>query len=176
MTFVDFTVNGNEIEGEKVLTNMGREDGFLVFGIELKNSRITREDGTVIERSANKTRTWIEGEDTRKGWDDVFSISGTVNKINKDGVALTKTITDLIRARNCRFPLSGLVEITTDDGEPVAVIDYGEGECDRFATVTIGEGEDAETWIVNLHKRGKRWKKQDDGSGDDGVEKDENDG
>jgi hypothetical protein len=167
ITFEDYYVNDNKVEGEKVITNTGREDGLLVFSIELTNGKIIRADGAVIERNASKTRTWAEGEETPARWDDVFVINGTVNKVNKNGVNVTKTITDLVRARNCRFPLSGIVEITTDDDRPVAVIDYGEGECDKWATVTVGEGEDAETWIVNLRKRGMLWKKQD---GNDGVE------
>jgi hypothetical protein len=174
MTFEDYYVNDNKIEGVKTITNAGREDGFIVFNVELSDGRIIRADGIVIERSALKTRTWIEGEDTRMARDDVFVINGTVNKVNKDGVNIVKTITDLVRARDCRWPLSGTVEITTDDDRPVAVIDYGEGECDRFATVTIGEGDDAETWIVDLRKRGIKWTKQDDGQ--DGVEKEETEG
>lgn len=171
VTFDEYYVNGNKIEGEKLLTNIGRDGEFLLFSVELSKSRIIREDSTIIERSASKTRSWIIGEETRQGRDDVFLVNGTVNKVNRKGIEINKTIIDLMRARDCRWPLSGIVEITDADNLLLAVIDYGEGECDKFATVTIGVGEDAEVWIVNLNKKGKKWRKQDDK--EDGVEKEE---
>jgi hypothetical protein len=171
VTFDDYYVNDNRIEGTKLITNTGREEGFLVFSIELEKAKILTEDGIEIKRNASKTRVWIEGEETPTKWDNVFLINGTAEKINKDGVQINKTITDLLRAKDCRWPVSGTVEITTDGDRPLAVLDYGDGECDEWASVTIGEGDAAETWIVDLKKRGKKWKKQDD---DDGVEKDGN--
>jgi len=171
MTFEDYYVNGNKIEGEKLLTNIGMDGEFLLFSIELSKSKIIREDGTVIERSASKTRSWIVGEDTREGRDDVFLVNGTVEMVNKSGIQINKTITDLMRARNCRWPLSGIVEISDVENNLLAVIDYGEGECDRFASVTVGEGDDAEVWIINLNKKGKKWRVQD--NKDEGVDKEE---
>ena len=168
--FVDYYINDNKIEGIKTITNLGREDGILVFGIEMEKAKIITEDGVTISWDASKTRAFIEGEETPARWDNVYLINGTATKVNKDGVTVTRTITDLVRARNCRFPLSGIVEISRDDDRPMAVIDYGEGECDKFASITLGEGEDAETWIVDLSKRGKKWKKENE---DEGVEKDD---
>jgi hypothetical protein len=167
VTFKDYYVNDNRIEGTKLITNTGRIDGFLEFSVVLNKAKIITEDGVTITRDAWKTRVWIEGEETPTKWDNVFLIYGTVEKTNKDGIKIFKNIIDLVRAKNCRWPVSGIVEITTDH-LPLAVLDYGDGECDKLATVTIGEGDAAETWIVDLKKRGKKWKKQDD---DDGVEK-----
>ncbi|MFC2114840.1 hypothetical protein ACFLTU_00080 [Bacteroidota bacterium] len=162
VTFEDYYVNDNKIEGTKVITNTGRVDGFLVFSVELDHTKITTQEGVVITRNASKTRTWIEGEDTPIGIDNVFLISGIVNKVNRDGVQITKTITDVVRARDCRWPLSGIVEITTDNEWPDAVLDYGDGECDKWATVTIGEGEAAEVWTINLREKGIKWRKKDE--------------
>ncbi len=150
------------IEGENTITNTGRVDGFLVFSIELDKAKITRTDGVVITRNASKTRIWVKGEETPERRDDVFVISGTVKKVNRDGVQITKTITDLVRARNCRWPLSGTVEITTDNDRPDALLDYGDGKCDHWASVTIGDGDESGTRIIDLRNKGKKWKKQDD--------------
>ena len=162
ITFDDYYINDNKIEGTKIITNTGRVDGFLVFSIELNKTKITTEEGVVIKRTASKTRTWIAGEDTREGIDNVYLISGIVNRVNRDGVEITKTIKDLVRAKNCRWPLSGIVEITTNNEWPDAILDYGDGECDKWATVTIGAGDDAETWIINLKDKGIKWKKPDE--------------
>ena len=156
-------MNGNKIEGEKTLTNIGREGDFLVFSIELSKSKILRKDGIVIERDGLKTRAWIAGEETREGVDDIFLINGIVKRVNRDGIKITKEISDLMRARDCRFPLSGIVTLSFEDGTFLGTIDYGEGECDKFATITVGEGDDVETWIINLKEKGKRWEKPADG-------------
>ena len=168
ITFKKYFVNGNQILGKRTIENTGRnENGNLVFNVTLPDGKIIRKDGVEITRKVEKTREWVEGEDTRIRKDNVFVINGTVFK-EKGDVEITKTITDLRRPRACRFPVSGTVEVTTSDDRPEAIIDYGDGECDKWATVTI----DGETWKVNLKKRGKKWEKQEN---DDGVEKEEKD-
>ncbi len=171
ITFDNYYVNGNKIEGTKTLTNEGRTDGFIVFSIEVSKSKILRNDGTVITRDGLKTRAWIEGEETRESRDDVFLINGMIDKVLRDGLEITKSIDMLVRARNCRFPLSGIVTLTLADGTYLCTIDYGEGECDKWATVTIGEGDEAEEWIVNLREKGKKWVKKEEN--DEGEEKEE---
>jgi hypothetical protein len=45
-------------------------------------------------------------------------------------------ISPLIYQNGCFYPVSGIIEIDTD-GEGLKIIDYGNGECDNVATVTI---------------------------------------
>lgn len=168
ITFKKFFVNGNQLMGKRTIKNTGRnEDGNLVFEVTLPEGKIIRKDGVEIDRKVEKTRVWVEGEDSRTRKDDVFVINGTVFKVKGD-LEIAKTIVDLHRPRSCRFPVSGRVEVTTTDDRPDAIIDYGDGECDKWATVTI----DGETWKVNLKKRGKKWEKQEN---DNGVEKEDKD-
>jgi hypothetical protein len=162
VTFEDYYLNGNKIEGNKTVTTLGRNgDGNLVFKIEIPDSRITRKDSIVIERVVEKTRVWIAGEDTREvRQDNEWLINGVITKVNKNGVLITRILNDIHRAVNCRWPLSGYVEINGDDGRPTAVLDYGDGKCDKWATITIGD----DVWRIDLKNRGKRWKveKEDD--------------
>ena len=44
------------------------------------------------------------------------------------------TIEPLLIDRSCRYPLSGIVEITRAD--ETMTIDYGDGECDNIAHVS----------------------------------------
>jgi hypothetical protein len=162
ITFDNYFVNGNQIMGTRTITNSGyNEDDHLVFTISLPDGKIIRADGLKIERIVNKTREWVEGEDTRTRKDDVFVINGIVIRTKK-GVEITKTITDVRRPKSCRWPVSGTIEITTTNDRPDAIIDFGEGKCDKWATITI-EGE---TWRIDLKKRGKKWKKQHDKDND----------
>ena len=168
ITFDNYFMNGNQIMGARTITNSGYNgDGHLFFTISLPDGKIIRADGLEIERIVDKTREWVEGEDTRTRRDDVFVINGTVTK-TKEAVQITKTITGVRRSMSCRWPVSGTVEVSTSDDRPDAIIDFGEGKCDKWATITI-EGE---TWRIDLKKRGKKWKKVHD-KDDDGVEKED---
>jgi hypothetical protein len=168
ITFDNYFVNGNQIMGTRTIINSGYNgDGHLVFTISLPDGKIIRADGFEIERIVDKTKEWMEGEDTRTRRDDVFVVNGTVLK-TKGTVQVTKTITDVHRPRSCRWPVSGTVEVSTSDDRPDAIIDFGEGKCDKWATVTI-EGE---SWRIDLKKRGKKWKKEQN-KDDGGVEKED---
>ncbi|NOU47052.1 MAG: hypothetical protein HOO86_08325 [Bacteroidales bacterium] len=137
-SFNNFYVNDNHIEGLKTLTNNGYNDaGFLWFSIVV-NGQITRiENGNVITWSANKTKTWIEGDLTPRFWDDVYLLEGNASSSNSNGSGFTRIITNpLRREMSCRWFVSGTVEITPNN-RPVRLLDYGEGVCDNQATVTV---------------------------------------
>ena len=145
VTFVDFTINGNLIEGTRTMTNDGpNADGFYQFTIQLQNGKITTEEGVEIERQYTRTRTMIAGDDTpRYQWDDEFLIEGNGSGVNSDGYAYTQTIMEpLYRTRNCAWFRSGVTETVVNEDE--IVIDYGEGECDNIATRAINGGEPEE--------------------------------
>jgi hypothetical protein len=46
----------------------------------------------------------------------------------------------------CRFIVSGTIEMRPQD-RPVRLLDYGNGDCDNVATVTIN----GETYTIYLH-------------------------
>lgn len=145
VTFVDFYVNDNLIEGTRLMANNGpNADGFYEFTLQLQNGKITTAEGVVIEREYTRTRTMIAGDDTpRYHWDDEFLVEGNGSGTTSDGFAFTNTITEpLYRARNCPWIKAGVT--TTTVGEDEIVIDYGEGECDNLATRTVNGGEPEE--------------------------------
>ena len=152
VTFENYFFNGIKVEGTKVFENMGYNNNQnLVFSIKLINGKLTLADGKVIERSFEHQREWTAGQETRYIWDDEFMITGTANGVNINGVAYTKTImTALHWKRVCRFVVSGIVKIEREGKEPVE-INYGDGECDAVATVTIG-GESKEIKLRFKHR------------------------
>ncbi|MFC2112089.1 hypothetical protein ACFLTA_02375 [Bacteroidota bacterium] len=151
----DFYVNDHKIEGVRTVTNQGRHldgnyEGKRYISVSLDSGKVITPEGQVITKEINRTRTFVEGEDSK--WDtrdDIWYIEGIATGVNRNGIAFTREITSpLWKEIGCRFITQGTVLISAD-GRPDAILDYGEGDCDPIATVTVGE----ETREINL----KRW-------------------
>lgn len=142
ITFEDFTVDGNLIEGTKTISNL---DG-LNLSITLEGGKITFTDGTFITREMERNREWILGTDTPFFiWDDEFLFTGFCYGVNREGVEYSNTITEpLLKRMTCRWIVAGTMEMQV--GENLTILDYGDGECDNLATITV----DGETTEITL--------------------------
>jgi hypothetical protein len=154
VTLKDFYVNDHKVEGVRTVTNEGRWtegefEGKRYFSVLLEGGKVITPDNTEISKQVNRTRTFVEGEDSK--WDtrdDIWYIEGIATGINRNGVAFTREITSpLWKEIGCRFITRGTVLISAE-GRPDAILDYGDGECDPIVTVTVGE----ETRTINLRK------------------------
>jgi hypothetical protein len=107
-----------------------------------------------IVRSSVRTWTWLEGmETTDDQTDDVIQIEGTVQASNSDGDTYSKTIVDpLIRMRDCRFIVSGVVEVKLND-IIASTMNYGDGECDAVAVLTNAQGETVEVDLTTCKRK-----------------------
>ena len=139
ITFEDFYMNDNKMEGIKTILNTGlNENGNMTFTKKVTDAKITNTDGLTIIWNCEKQSEQIEGGETLLFADNVWSVTGSGFGINLDEKAFTMKITSaLIYKTGCFYPVSGIVEIETE-GEAVKNIDYGTGNCDYLATVTIG--------------------------------------
>lgn len=140
ITFEDFYVNDNKMEGLKTIFNTGLNDaGNLTFEKKVTDAKLTYPDETSMTWNCTKYSEQIGGAETLLFADDVWSVTGTGSGVNLDGNAYTLEITSaLIYNNGCFYPVSGVVEITTE-GEALKTINYGDGECDNIATVTVGD-------------------------------------
>ncbi len=145
-TLFDFMINDAQVEGVKVIEKTGTNQ----FSMSLSEGKIIFADGTQYTRNYNRTRTQTEGTSTPYFiWDDVFEIEGQSSGINRNNNAYTRTITSpLVKPRSCRWFVQGTIEFVT--GENTAILDYGNGTCDRFATLTVN----GETREIRLRRRG----------------------
>ena len=139
--FEDYYVNDNKVEGSKVLTNMGfNNSGNMYFTLEVEGLITLAEEsenGGTISWNASKQREWIEGYGTYIRRDDVYFITGSASGIAPSGLSWEREITTALRREiGCRWFVSGTVEMTPEN-KPVRILDYGDGECDNIATVTI---------------------------------------
>ncbi|OYT13446.1 MAG: hypothetical protein B6I19_05095 [Bacteroidetes bacterium 4572_114] len=104
------------------------------------------ENGGIISWNASKEREWVEGSNTWNRWDDVYHITGTADGVRVSGQSWTKEIIiPLRRELVCRFFVSGSVEIIPEE-RPARLLDYGDGQCDNLATVTIN----GRTYTIHL--------------------------
>ena len=155
VTFEDFSVNDFKIEGRRTVSNEGtweegEYEGLHYFSVLLEGGQVTTPEGQVITREVSRTRTFVEGFDTR--WDtrdDKWHINGVATGINRIGLAYTREITSpLWKEIGCRFITHGTILIQAE-GRPDAILDYGDGTCDPEATITIN----GETYKIRL----RRW-------------------
>ncbi len=147
-TFDNFYVNDNQIEGTKVVANNGFNDQKHLSWTISVNGIITLADGNgTISWKSQRTREWTEGLSTpHNRWDDVFLITGKASGQRANGLRWTREITNALEVKlACRFIVSGTVQIKPE-GKPMRTLDFGDGECDNLATVTV----DGKTYTIHL--------------------------
>ena len=138
-----FYHNGKLIEGNKTITHEIKSTKLLTelhpvttHSIDMK---ITFADGKLYSRTGTRVREMIEGFDTVGNWEDnVFVVWGYNITTFPNGEKYTFTITTPLRiAMSCKmpFPVKGVITIVKNDAE--ATLDYGNGNCDNLATITI---------------------------------------
>ena len=137
VTLNDFSIGENVINGTRTVTNMGRDDNQRRQLTRTENITITRGDFS-IKRRSTITTTRMTGDDTESRDDDSIERTGTVEGTNSRGQDYSTTITTaIVRKGNCRWPVSGVREITRGDRK--ITLDYGDGTCDNKVTATIGD-------------------------------------
>jgi len=140
VTFDNYYFNGIKVEGTKEIKNLGPNDNqHIVMSVKVTGGKMTLPDGKTIERTVDHQREWLAGWLTRNIWDDECLITGNASGKNINGVTYTNSIiTPLHWKRVCEFFVSGVIKFERKDAEPVE-LDYGNGECDAYATVTKGD-------------------------------------
>ncbi len=135
---INYYVNGDKYEYQKTVTNNGFNGaGHLTYSINVSVANIYFTDGTSMSWTSQRTREWIEGEGSLTPLDDIYSINGSAEGINRAGTAFTATIVNpLVLAVGCPYIKKGIIDITPD-GKPVRTLDFGTGGCDNEATVEI---------------------------------------
>jgi hypothetical protein len=142
-TLEGFYHNSKLIEGNKTITHELKSTKLLAalhpvttHSIDMK---ITFSDGKVYSRIGTRVREMVEGFETIGNWEDnVFKVWGSHTTAFPNGSIYTSTIkTPLVIKMSCKrpFPVSGIVDILKNDA--TATLDYGNGDCDNQATMTI---------------------------------------
>ncbi|MEA3460925.1 MAG: hypothetical protein U9R49_03530 [Bacteroidota bacterium] len=161
VTIENMTMGHREISKTATFTNDGlNESGNWVISFESLSTTSFEKDGELysIVREFTGSREWMEGFDTPEVTDDIFLLTRNGSITVNDELKFEKiTIEPLLIDRSCRYPLSGIVEITRA-GETMT-IDYGTGECDNIAHVT--KDDVTEEIELNSGKFRKEFKRND---------------
>lgn len=150
VTFQDFYVDSVQVEGVRRLENTSAStDEAPQFTVSLTGGRLTFADGTTITREVNKVRTWNRANNPVN---DTVIVTGTATGSRRDGRTYTvEILEEIMYKRGCRvgrvfIPVSGTKLITA--GDNTALVDYGDGDCDNIATISVNDGEAEEFNIV----------------------------
>lgn len=138
-----FYHNDKLIEGSKTITHELKNSDLLAdihpvttHSIDVK---VTFPDGKIYTRIGTRVREMVEGFATMTNWEDnVFNVWGYHITTFPNGSKYTCTIkTPLLIKMSCKmpFPVSGVVEIVKNEAK--ATLDYGNGDCDKLATITV---------------------------------------
>ena len=140
-TFDNYYVNNNLVQGERIVTNQGRNNkGNMWFTIEVNNASIGTNNGT-INWNANRTREWVNGNATYFDiTDDQYKITGSANGTGVNNNSFSMEITDTLNIDLGCLPScvikSGTAKISPN-GYADRIINYGDSLCDCNFDITI---------------------------------------
>ncbi len=160
ITFNDVTIGNRLIEKTATITNQGMVgEHWIITSESLATTTFERDGETfTIVREFSGQKEWLAGFDTPEMSDDQFLKTGGGTITVNDELKFEKRILNeapVFIDRACRFPLSGIVEITKND--ETMTIDYGAGECDNLALVT--KGEESEEIELNRGRFSERFQR-----------------
>ncbi|HNW49492.1 MAG TPA: hypothetical protein PKH79_00335 [Prolixibacteraceae bacterium] len=167
ITYTNFSVDSVVINGS--VSELFNGDNTSTKTISLTDElTFLYPDGTLYTRVGKRVNNWLEGLDTELDpEDDKIEITGDVSVTNSLGESYSKTIIEpLIRLGSCKYYVQGITQITMNS-EVISSINYGNGDCDNEATITVA-GVDS-TIVLNSgmpkhsnssnsgqHKKGKK--------------------
>lgn len=144
------SMGGRQIELLKTTKNLGQNEAGNWLIETALNQTISYEDGSTSTRIQTGVNEWISGFETLERDDDVFLKTGSGSVVTSEGAEYSRIITTaLLVDRSCLYIKSGVV-VMNRDGQEV-IIDFGDGECDEWATVTT----DGNSELIDLSERGR---------------------
>ena len=138
-TFDDYHVNYILVQGERIVTNQGRNNkGNMWFTIKVNNASI---DNGIINWESSRVREWGSGQNTYFDTsDDRYMITGNASGNSANGNSFTVEITDSLEVDLGCLPTcvikSGKAKISPN-GYSDRIINYGDSICDCNFDVSI---------------------------------------
>jgi hypothetical protein len=144
-SFENFKIDSVQVAGSHKVTNSSTANE-RQFTVDVENAKLSKPSGNYSEWNSHKTITQIEGLGTPElPFDDIYKIQGYATGKVKKGDRLyawqSEIIEPLIKKFTCRWIVKGSVKnskVSNTSNSPwVAVLDYGNGDCDNQATITL---------------------------------------
>jgi hypothetical protein len=136
ITFTNYVVNGYKKEGTITWTNTSTATA-KGWQRKVENGKITAPDGRYWLHSGVRDAVQIAGANTPNTLlDDVFLTTGNHTVSNAAGKIKNCYITEALEKRTvCENIGTGKLKVEGDNH--TAVIDFGNGDCDKIATISI---------------------------------------
>jgi hypothetical protein len=148
--FADYTVDDIKVSGVHIITNQSEPltSNCMThkWKVEVQRAKLTKPNGNYVEWNGTRAIAQAEGNCTALvPLDDIYKITGSANGKVKRGdllIAWNSEITEpLVKKFTCRWLVKGVMKIArlnlTTNSPWVATINYGNGDCDNKALVTI---------------------------------------
>ncbi len=147
MNFDGYHVHGFKVEGVITWTNTSTPNG-VSWTREIEDGKVTAPGGNYYwlhEGTKNVIQT--AGANTPFNLlDDVYSITGNHTVTNPAGKTRTATITEALEKKViCHHVSKGKIKL--EGPNHYAIIDYGDGTCDKVATISI-DGNPPRTFLL----------------------------
>ena len=135
MTFENYFVNRFKREGKHTFTNTSQA-GSRSWERKIEGGKITAPGGRFWLHESLKNTTQTAGIGSMGLLDDVFSMTGHARTTNMLGESRTATITEPLQKKYaCHNIDSGRIRFEAPNH--FAILDYGNGVCDRIAVISI---------------------------------------
>lgn len=148
-TFDGFYIDETKVEGTHKITNTSptitTQPPTRQYTVDVIDSKLIKPNGNYSEWNSRYVITQTEGTTTSIPLDDIFKIEGTghgrVKKADLIVIWESSTIEPLIKKYSCRWIVKGKIRTvranTLATDRWVGVLDFGAGDCDNQAIITI---------------------------------------
>ncbi len=145
MTFNNYFVGGYKKEGTITWTNTSSA-GVKSWSRVCVNGKITAPNSDFWLHEGTQNVVQTAGSSTNSLLDDVYSITGTRTITNPAGRVRVGTVIAALQKKTiCENIDQGIYQIQGPNH--IATINYGDGTCDRIATISI-DGRPARTFLL----------------------------
>jgi len=136
IVYDNYTENGVKLEGSFTFKNLSTPNAGI-FSIVAQNIKLTDANNYTLSYNAVQTYTQVSGHASWWDWsDDVYNVTGSINSVLTNGETVDWTIQNpLVKANNCYWVSAGTGVLDINGLE--YLVDYGNGNCDNQATVTV---------------------------------------
>lgn len=138
-SFENYYVNNVKVEGSHLITNTFSANT-PSFSLEV-DGKLSRENGNYSKWVSKRSITQVGGLNTLFApGDDVFEISGTASgELQLSGRTFqwaAETSSPLVKKFSCPWLIKGILSFKKGN-RVTGTLDYGNGECDNQATLTV---------------------------------------
>jgi hypothetical protein len=148
VTFNNFFIDDMQVTGTRHVENVGPASNGMTWNINASLVFTRSSDGNVRTWSSTRTRQITQGYGDTTCTNHIYIVNGTAvhtNSANAHSVSIT--ITNLTRDLSCQYITSGTLLCHPNNNKPDKLVDFGNGDCDDLATVTVN----GNSFQIHLH-------------------------